>query len=250
MSEIVIRFEAASRTYGTGRTAVQALHPLDLEIRTGELVAIMGPSGSGKSTLLSLAGALDRPTTGRVSMLGRDVSDLSPKEGAAMRRQAVGFVFQELNLLPGLTAIENVALPLELDGTKLGSARDVATSALEDVGLGGLAERFPDDLSSGEQQRVAIARAFVGSRRVLLADEPTGALDSVAGEKVMRLLRRHCDAGRTAVLVTHDAAHAGWADRVLFLRDGCVASTSGTPHDATFPGPHLTLPTPSPGSAE
>lgn len=223
----VLRFEGASRVHGSGRTAVRALAPLDLVVAKGELVAIMGPSGSGKSTLLSLAGALDQPTTGRVFVLEQDLAALSPRRLSEMRRRTVGYVFQELNLLPGLTAKENVALPLELDGVKLATAHETAQSSLEQVGLGALADRFPDDLSSGEQQRVAIARAFVGSRELLLADEPTGALDSVTGEVVMRLLREHCDRGATAVLVTHDASHAGWADRVLFLRDGAVVDETG-----------------------
>jgi putative ABC transport system ATP-binding protein len=132
----------------------------------------------------------------------------------------VGYVFQDLNLLAGLTARENVSIPLELDGRPIADARRLADAALDSVGLANLADRFPDDLSGGEQQRVAIARALVGGRHVLLADEPTGALDSITGESVMRLLRKHCDEGGTAILVTHDAAHAAWADRVVFLRDG------------------------------
>ena len=148
----------------------------------------------------------------------------------------IGFVFQDLNLLPGLTALENVALPLELDGLPLGEARQEARRALEGVRLEPLADRFPDDLSGGEQQRVAIARAFVGPRVLLLADEPTGNLDSVTGELVLRLLRAECDRGRTAVLVTHDASHAAWADRVLFLRDGRLVD------DAPSSGPSPTAP--------
>ncbi len=210
----------ASRLHGEGPQAVRALGPVSLEIFAGELVAIMGPSGSGKSTLLALAGALDRPTEGRVLIEGKDLSRLSLAELASLRRRVIGFVFQDLNLLPGLTAIENVALPLELDGCALEEARGRALEELERVGLRDLANRFPDNLSGGEQQRVAIARAFVGPRHLLLADEPTGALDSVTGESVMRLLKSQCARGRTVVLVTHDAAHAAWADRVLFLRDG------------------------------
>lgn len=217
---IAVRFEQVTRVHRTGAGEVRALGPVSLAVEAGEFVAIMGPSGSGKSTLLSLAGALDEPTSGRVEVAGRDLARLGRGELAALRRRAIGYVFQDLNLLPGLTALENVALPLELDGVALGTARDVARAALERVRLGALADRHPDDLSGGEQQRVAIARAFVGPRSILLADEPTGALDSVTGELVMRLLRAQCDEGRTALLVTHDAAHAGWADRVLFLRDG------------------------------
>jgi putative ABC transport system ATP-binding protein len=182
----------------------------------------MGPSGSGKTTLLSLVGGLDRASAGRVLVEGTDAGGLDAGRLAALRRRTVGYVFQELNLLAALTAIENVSLPLELDGLGYAAARAAAAAALDSVGLASLADRYPDDLSGGEQQRVAIARALVGDRRILLADEPTGALDSVTGETVMRLLRRHCDGGGCAILVTHDAAHAAWADRVVFLRDGRV----------------------------
>jgi putative ABC transport system ATP-binding protein len=182
----------------------------------------MGPSGSGKSTLLTLAGALDRPDEGRVCVRGDDLAALGPGRLAELRRRVIGYVFQELNLLPGLTALENVALPLELDGVPVAAARGEAARALAGVQMEALADRFPENLSGGEQQRVAIARAFVGPRTLLLADEPTGALDSVTGDIVMRLLRRHCDEGRTVVLVTHDATHAAWADRILYLRDGRI----------------------------
>lgn len=216
-------FDGVSRVYGTGPQAVRALGPISLSVGRGEFVAIMGPSGSGKSTLLSLAGALDRPTHGQVHIAGDDLAGCGPSDLAALRRRSIGYVFQDLNLLPGLTARENVALPLELDGRPLADARADADTALDDVGLAALADRFPDDLSGGERQRVAIARALVGPRRLLLADEPTGALDSVTGETIMRLLRDQRDRGRTVVLVTHDATHAAWADRVVFLRDGEIA---------------------------
>ncbi len=229
----LLRFEDVVRVHGVGAQAVRALGPVRLDVDPGELVAIMGPSGSGKSTLLSLAGALDRPTEGRVRLQGSDLAALSPRALAELRRRVVGFVFQDLNLLPGLTALENVSLPLELDGLRLGPARDQARAALESVRMESFAERFPDDLSGGERQRVAIARAVVGPRELLLADEPTGNLDSVTGERIMRLLRTQCDRGRTAVMVTHDASHAAWADRVLFLRDGLLvdeaATVSGAP---------------------
>jgi len=215
-------FHDTSRIHGTGDKAVRALGPVQFEVGAGELVAIMGPSGSGKSTLLALAGALDRPTSGRIEVAGRDLASLDAQALAELRRRVIGYVFQDLNLLPGLTAIENVALPLELDGVALAEARREALAALESVRMQALAHRFPDDLSGGEQQRVAIARAFVGPRALLLADEPTGALDSATGEVVMRLLRAQCDRGRTAVLVTHDPSHAAWADRVLHLRDGLI----------------------------
>jgi putative ABC transport system ATP-binding protein len=218
----LVQLDGAARSFGTGHTQVVALHPTSLAVDAGELVAIMGPSGSGKTTLLSLVGGLDRATGGRVLVEGTDLATLKSHELAVLRRRTVGYVFQDLNLLAGLTARENVSLPLELDGKPLPRAQAEALDALASVGLAELGDRFPDDLSGGEQQRVAIARALVGGRRILLADEPTGALDSMTGESVMRLLRVHCDRGGTAILVTHDAAHAAWADRVVFLRDGRV----------------------------
>jgi putative ABC transport system ATP-binding protein len=214
---------------------VTALHPTSLTVDAGELLAVMGPSGSGKTTLLSLVGGLDRPSEGRVIVAGQDVGAMKPKQLAILRRRTVGYVFQDLNLLQGLTARENVSIPLELDGRPLSEAKAAAQAALDSVGLADLADRYPDDLSGGEQQRVAIARALVGGRQILLADEPTGALDSITGESVMRLLRAHCDGGGTAILVTHDAAHAAWADRVVFLRDGRVvdeARSASRPDDA------------------
>jgi putative ABC transport system ATP-binding protein len=216
----VVELDGATRWFGSGHTQVTALHPTTLQVGAGELLAVMGPSGSGKTTLLSLVGGLDKPSAGRVLVAGLDVGSMKSKDLAILRRRTVGYVFQDLNLLAGLTARENVAIPLELDGRPTGEARAAAQAALESVGLTELGDRFPDDLSGGEQQRVAIARALVGGRRILLADEPTGALDSMTGESVMRLLRAHCDGGGTAILVTHDAAHAAWADRVVFLRDG------------------------------
>lgn len=218
----VVELQGVTRSFGKGHTEVVALQPIDLDVGAGEFVAIMGPSGSGKTTLLSLVGGLDRPTGGRVVVVGTDVGALDGRGLALLRRRTVGYVFQDLNLLPGLTAIENVSLPLELDGRPLRQARAAAAEVLAAVGLADFADRFPDDLSGGEQQRVAIARALVGDRKILLADEPTGALDSITGESVMRLLRRHCDDGGTVILVTHDAAHAAWADRVVFLRDGRI----------------------------
>lgn len=226
----MLRFEEVSRVHGVGPKAVRALGPVNFNVRPGELVAIMGPSGSGKSTLLALAGALDRPTSGRVQIAGRDLATLPSHALAELRRRVIGFVFQDLNLLPGLSALENVALPLELDGVALDESRREARAALAGVRMDALANRFPDDLSGGEQQRVAIARAFIGPRVLLLADEPTGALDSVTGAMVMRLLREQCDRGRTALLVTHDPSHIRWADRVLHLRDGFVVDESVKPN--------------------
>jgi putative ABC transport system ATP-binding protein len=215
------------RTHGTGATAVTALDGVDLLVRPGELVAVMGPSGSGKSTLLNIAGGLDRPTAGDVVVEGKSLLTASKRDLAALRRRSIGYVFQDLNLLRSLTAAENVALPLELDGMSTRKSRRIALIALDEVGLPELADRFPDDMSGGQQQRVAIARALVGERRLVLADEPTGALDSQTGEAVLRLLRARVDAGAAGVLVTHEARHAGWADRVIFLRDGVIVDTTG-----------------------
>jgi putative ABC transport system ATP-binding protein len=189
----------------------------------------MGPSGSGKSTLLTLAGGLDTPTSGEVLVEGAELSRQSRRELAKLRRRSAGYVFQDFNLIPALTAVENVALPRELDGVPTRRARKEALAALAELELGELADRFPDDMSGGQQQRVAIARAIVGERRLILADEPTGALDSETGEAVLRLLRNRVDAGAAALLVTHEARHAAWADRVVFLRDGVVVDDTGEP---------------------
>ncbi|SEM06759.1 putative ABC transport system ATP-binding protein [Blastococcus sp. DSM 46786] len=227
MSAPLLELSGVTREHRQGDVVVQALRGVDLSVTPGELVAVMGPSGSGKSTLLQLAGGLDSPTAGRVCVEGRDLAGLSPAQVAAVRRRSVGYVFQDLNLLPSLTAVENVALPLELDGVRGGVARRTARAALDEVGVGALAGRFPDEMSGGQQQRVAIARALVGPRRLLLADEPTGALDSTTGEEVLRVLRARCEAGAAGVLVTHEARHAAWADRVVFLRDGVIVDQSG-----------------------
>jgi putative ABC transport system ATP-binding protein len=227
MSDALLCLRSVSRTHGSGETAVHALRGVDLAVAPGELVAVMGPSGSGKSTLLHVAGGLDTPSSGEILVEGRNLAALSPAQVAAVRRRSVGYVFQDLNLVPSLSAVENVALPLELDGVPGRRARREAGAALDEVGIGELAGRFPDDMSGGQQQRVAIARALVGPRRLLLADEPTGALDSTTGEEVLRVLRARCEAGAAGVLVTHEARHAAWADRVVFLRDGVVVDQSG-----------------------
>lgn len=187
----------------------------------------MGPSGSGKSSLLNLAGGLDRATSGTVTVDGIRLDELDAKGLAGLRRRSVGFVFQDLNLIPSLTAAENIGLPLELDGFSVRRARSQALDALDRLRLRDLADRFPDQMSGGQQQRVAIARALVGERSLVLADEPTGALDSHTGEGVLRILRERCDAGAAGLLVTHEARHAAWADRVIFLRDGVVVDETG-----------------------
>ena len=222
----ILELRGVSRAHGMGEGLVHALRGVDLAVGPGELVAVMGPSGSGKSTLLHLAGGLDTPTGGQVVVEGITLSSLSRTGLARLRRRAVGYVFQDLNLVPALTAVENVMLPRELDGVRSRVARREARTALDEVGIGELADRFPDDMSGGQQQRVAIARALVGERRLVLADEPTGALDSTTGEAVLALLRSRVDAGAAGVLVTHDARHAAWADRVVFLRDGVVVDES------------------------
>ena len=223
----VLQLDTVTRVHGEGETAVQALRGVSFAAHAGELVAIMGPSGSGKSTLLTLAGGLDSPTSGTVSVEGTDLASLGANGRARMRRTSIGYVFQDFNLIPALTAVENVALPRELDGESSRAARKLARVALEEVGIGELADRFPDNMSGGQQQRVAIARAVVGDRRLILADEPTGALDTETGEEILRLLRARCDAGAAGVLVTHEARHAAWADRVVFLRDGVVVDETG-----------------------
>jgi putative ABC transport system ATP-binding protein len=217
-----LQLSKVSKVYGSGATQVHALREIDLTVEPGELVAVMGPSGSGKSTLLTIAGSLEVPSTGEVMVGGRPLAQLSRNERAVLRRRAIGYVFQDFNLLAGLTAAENVSLPLELDGVAVRTARAAAEAALDRLGLSERADRFPDDLSGGERQRVAIARAVVGERHLLLADEPSGALDSVNGEAVMRLVRETCQAGVAGVVVTHDAQLASWADRVIFLRDGRI----------------------------
>ncbi|MFF8380398.1 ABC transporter ATP-binding protein [Streptomyces sp. NPDC015661] len=218
----VLQLQNLTRVHGAGATEVHALRGIDLAVYPGELVAVMGPSGSGKSTLLTIAGGLDTPSSGRVIVEDTDITTASVKQLAALRRRSIGYVFQDYNLIPALTAAENVALPRELDGTSARKARVEALAALEEMGLGHLADRFPDEMSGGQQQRVAIARALVGDRRLVLADEPTGALDSETGESVLALLRSRCDAGAAGVLVTHEPRFAAWADRVVFLRDGAI----------------------------
>ncbi len=220
---------AVSKVYGDGASEVHALAGIDLSVDAGALVAVMGPSGSGKSTLLTIAGSLEAPTSGEVIVGGSALSSMSRNDRARLRRRSVGYVFQDFNLLAGLSAVENVTLPLELDGIAARVARVAGMEALERLGVADKAARFPDDLSGGERQRVAIARAVVGERQLLLADEPTGALDSANGESVMRLLRAACQGGVAGVIVTHDAQLASWADRIVFLRDGRIVDQTSPP---------------------
>ena len=211
-----------SKLYGEGAAEVHALQRVDLSVEAGSLVAIMGASGSGKSTLLTIAGSLEDPSSGEVYIDGRPLASLSRNGKAQLRRQSIGYVFQDYNLLAGLSALENVSLPLELDGVAARKAQASALQTLEDFGLADRAAHYPDQLSGGARQRVAIARAVVGGRRLLLADEPSGALDSTNAESVMRLILAACHRGLAAIVVTHDAQLASWADRVVFLRDGRV----------------------------
>ena len=219
-TEVLIELVDVQKTYGTGENEVHALRGASLQVRAGELVAIMGASGSGKSTLLTIAGGLEVPTTGDVRITDQSLPLLKQKELSRLRRQTIGYVFQDFNLIPSLTVIENVALPLELDGMNSRAARKAALDSLESMDIAELANRFPDEISGGQRQRVAIARSFVGPRRVLLADEPTGALDSKTSESVIRAMRKRIDGGLAGILVTHDAKLAAWADRILVIRDG------------------------------
>ncbi|WP_326698579.1 ABC transporter ATP-binding protein [Streptomyces sp. NBC_01754] len=224
----VLELRELTRTHGSGVAEVHALRGVNLSVRTGELVAVMGPSGSGKSTLLTLAGGLDTASGGQVVIEGQDLSGLGPKGLAALRRRSVGYVFQDYNLIHALTAAENIALPRELDGVPVRKAREEAMAALEEMRLTEIADRFPDEMSGGQQQRVAIARALIGERRLVLADEPTGALDSETGEAVLALLRDRCDQGAAGMMVTHEPRYAAWADRVVFLRDGSVVDQTSS----------------------
>jgi putative ABC transport system ATP-binding protein len=225
----MLELRRVSKTYGDGAGRVEALTEVTLSVEAGRLVAVMGASGSGKSTLLTIAGSLEEPTSGDVVVGGRSLLTMSRRDQARLRRRSIGYVFQDYNLMAGLSAVENVALPLELDGIPARRARATGMEALEELGLADRAQSYPDQLSGGERQRVSIARAVVGERGLLLADEPSGALDSTNGEAVMRLVLAACRRGVAAVVVTHDAQMASWADRVVFLRDGRVADQTVAP---------------------
>jgi putative ABC transport system ATP-binding protein len=219
----ILELDDVVKSYGRGETEVRALRGVTLSVEEAEFVAIMGPSGCGKSTLLHLSGGLETPSAGKIRVAGRDLAALDAAGRSALRRHDVGYVFQRLNLIPALTAVENVMLPLELAGEVSRHARELAVEALHGMGLSEQLDRYPDDFSGGQQQRIAIARAIVGERRVLLADEPTGSLDTASGDEVIELIaglpQRH---GTAVVLVTHEPRFASWADRVVFLRDGRI----------------------------
>ena len=231
-----------SKSYAAGSTLAHALIGASLSVERGSLVAVMGPSGSGKSSLLAIAGSLEEPTSGEVLIDGKSLASMSHNDKAPLRRRMIGYVFQDFNLLAGLTALENVALPLELDDLSPRKARIAAMVALENIGIAERAGHFPDELSGGERQRVAIARAVVGERHLLLADEPSGALDSANADAVMKMIRRACKQGIAAVIVTHDAHLASWADRVVFLKDGRIIDQTVPPPSAES----LLAPAPTP----
>jgi len=221
----VLETRALTKTYGGGELRVEALRGVDLKVEQGEFLAIMGPSGSGKSTLLHLLGGVDAPSSGQVLLVGVDLAALSDDERTIIRRKRIGFIFQSFNLLPTLSAEENVSLPLELDGVRSGEARRRAIASLELVAMSHRRTHLPSTLSGGEQQRVAIARALAIEPALLLADEPTGNLDSANGRQVTALLRRLVnERQQTIVMVTHDQAVAAQADRLVCLRDGLVES--------------------------
>ena len=220
----VLELTNVSKSYGEGSAKVTALARVSLSVAPGTMVAVMGPSGSGKSTLLTIAGGLEEPDEGEVLVAGAPLSGMSRNDRARLRRRAIGYVFQDYNLLAGLTAAENVSLPLELDGVPARKARAAGMAALEQLGLAGRAGHYPDQLSGGERQRASIARAVVGERRLLLADEPSGALDSANGEAVMELIHAACTRGVAAVVVTHDAHLASWASQIVSISDGHLVS--------------------------
>jgi len=232
----MLELHEVSKTYGESAAKVQALSDVSLAVEPGSLVAVMGSSGSGKTTLLTIAGSLEAPTSGHVFVAGVALTAMSRNDQARMRRRSIGYVFQDYNLLAGLSAVENVSLPLELDGISAKKARAVGMAVLEELGLADRASHYPDQLSGGERQRVSIARAVVGDRHLLLADEPSGALDSTNGEAVMRMILSACKRGVAAVVVTHDAQLASWADRVVFLRDGRIVDQTIAP-----PSPEVLL---------
>lgn len=221
---MVLQMRDVTRVFGSGAAEVHALVGASLDVDAGDVVAITGPSGSGKTTLLTIAGGLDSPTSGDVVVDGSNLVEADPAELAKIRRRTIGYVFQELNLLASLTAAENAAVPLELDGISTTKARSQAVELLESVGLGHKVDVFPDNLSGGERQRVAIARAIIGDRRLVLADEPTGALDSETGASVMDLLRSLSEDGRAVIVVTHDPEVSAMTDRVVSIRDGRLDS--------------------------
>ena len=221
-----LKLTDVSHDYGHGDLRVRALDGVSLTVRAGELIAVMGPSGSGKSTLLGIAGGMEHPSRGEVIVDGTPLRSLNAQALAAVRRRSIGFIFQNYNLIPILTVLENVAVPLELDDWPRARALKTSRQVLAEFGLLEVADSYPENLSGGQQQRVAIARATADSPRLILADEPTGALDTITGESIVRLIRERVDAGAAAIVATHDARLAAWADRVLTLEDGHLYATT------------------------
>jgi len=231
----VLEAESLYKQYNLGEHHVNALDGVDFVVEEGEFVAIMGPSGSGKSTLLHLMGGLDKPSEGEITLAGKKISLLKDKQVTLLRRRNVGFVFQFFNLLPTLTAEENITLPLLIDGKRIGDYQDHLETLLNLIGLSHRRRHKPEQLSGGEQQRVALARALITQPAIVLADEPTGNLDTKTGKNIMELLSRSCDElGQTIVVVTHDPRAASYANRVVFLRDGVIAAKVGL-EDLDYP---------------
>lgn len=218
----VIQIEQLKKTYHLGKVNVEALRGVSFEINAGEFVSIMGPSGSGKSTLMHIIGCLDYPTGGKYFLSGQDVSKLNDNQLALFRNQKIGFVFQEFNLLPKATILRNVELPLTYNNTNSKNKKRLAAQALEEVGLGDRLKHRPNEISGGEKQRVAIARALVNRPSIILADEPTGNLDSKTGQDIMKMIDKLHDEGNTIILVTHEAEIARYAKRVIHLKDGII----------------------------
>jgi len=218
----LIQIEHLKKTYYVGKVKVEALRGVSFEINTGEFVSIMGPSGSGKSTLMHIMGCLDYPTEGKYFLSGQDVSKLNDNQSALFRNQKIGFVFQQFNLLPKATILRNVELPLTYNDTHPKNKKRLAVQALEEVGLGDRLKHRPNEISGGQKQRVAIARALVNHPSIILADEPTGNLDSKTGQDIMKMIDKLHDKGNTIILVTHEPEIARYAKRVIHLKDGLI----------------------------
>ena len=219
-AESLINFEDVEKVYEMGDAEVRALRGSYLKIESGEFIAVMGPSGSGKSTLMNMMGALDVPTTGLVEVAGRDLSEMGPDELALLRNEKVGFIFQEFNLLKNMNTIQNVMLPLTIQEVPKTERRSRAAELLEKVGLGDRLKHMPSELSGGQRQRVSIARALANDPEIVLADEPTGNLDTDTGAKIMELLTEFNEEGKTIIMVTHDPNDAEYADRTIKIKDG------------------------------
>ena len=226
MNQVVIDIQGITKTYVNGKLSVPVLHGIDLQVNKGEFVSIMGPSGSGKSTFMNILGCLDRPTTGSYRLNGDEVATLSDDELAFVRNKQIGFVFQSFNLLTKLTALENVALPMIYAGMDKKSRNERAAALLSSVGLGDRMDHLPSELSGGQRQRVAIARALANNPAIIMADEPTGNLDSKSTIDVMNIFRGLYDEGRTIILVTHEPEIATYASRNVVLRDGLIVEDS------------------------